>query len=120
MRYQKLHWTDHSKLKMRQYGISKSKVMAILRRPQRIEAGIAPGTTALMAAAKSYAKQAAKRPPGEIWLMYADANHIRKIISVWRYPGVSKPGEHIPIPQEIREELLITNAHVFGGNYANE
>jgi hypothetical protein len=31
---------------------------------------------------------------------------IRRIISAWRYPGISKPGEEIPVPEEIRRELL--------------
>jgi len=26
----------------------------------------------------------------------------RKIISAWRYPGISKPGETIPIPEDIK------------------
>jgi len=27
---------------------------------------------------------------------------MRKIISAWRYPGVSRPGEEIPIPEDIK------------------
>ena len=55
---------------------------------------------------------APKKNPGEIWLMYKDvalrhgSGQVRKIISAWRYPGVSKPGEAIPIPEEIKQELL--------------
>jgi hypothetical protein len=42
--------------------------------------------------------------------MYKDVNkksegNIRKIISAWRYPGITKPGEAIPIPEDIRLEL---------------
>jgi hypothetical protein len=77
-----------------------------MRKPERKEKGIAPGCTALMQTRKSNMK-----PPGEIWLMYKDTHStgsgqaIRKIISAWRYPGISKPGENIPIPEDIKNEL---------------
>ncbi len=100
----KIFWTGHSKVKMRQYGLSPGKILQVLRKPERKEKGIAPGCTALMQTRKSNMK-----PPGEIWLMYKDTKDLRKIISAWRYPGVSKPGENIPIPVEIKEELLHGN-----------
>ncbi len=118
----KIHWTEHSKIKMRQYGLSKQKLFGIIRNPERKEKGIVPGTVALMKTNKiffsvkktslSNAWKAPKRAPGEIWLMYKDVTfrrgsvQERKIISAWRYPGISKPGEPIPIPEEIRQELL--------------
>ncbi len=114
MPYRKIYWTDHVKLKMRQYGLSKGKLLNLLAKPERKEQGIAPQTVAVMTANKSYSKTkptAAKasawqrKPSGEIWLMYADTDNLRKIISAWRYPGISKPGEAIPIPEHIREEL---------------
>ena len=37
------------------------------------------------------------------------SGQVRKIISAWRYPGISKPGEEIPIPEDIRQELLNDN-----------
>jgi hypothetical protein len=121
--FRKLFWTEHSKIKMRQYGLSKQKLLGILARPERKERGIAPGTTAVMKTNKIFFKEkrisltdAWRRPkkaPGEIWIMYRDikkslkyAENIRKIISAWRYPGISKPGEAIPIPDDIRQELL--------------
>ncbi len=108
----KIFWTAHSKIKMRQYGLSAGKLLQIIRRPERKEKGIASGTTAVMQTRKVFtsAKVLATRknsvPPGEIWLMYKDIKDIRNIISAWRYPGVSKPGESIPIPEDIRQELL--------------
>ena len=52
----------------------------------------------------------ARKAPGEIWIMYKDVKMdmlpARKIISAWRYPGISKPGEEIPIPEDIKQELL--------------
>jgi hypothetical protein len=129
--FKKLVWTQHSEIKMRQYALSKQKILGILRKPERKEKGIAPGTTAVMKTNKVFkktipllkgktqpalAKASAwqRKAPGEIWLMYKDVNsqkmgQIRKIISAWRYPGVSKPGEEIPIPDDIKQELLKNN-----------
>ena len=120
--YRKLFWTEHSKIKMRQYGLSKQKLLGILYKPERKEQGIVPGTTAVMKTNKilfnakkvtvSDAWKKPKRAPGEIWLMYKDvtlrpgSGQERKIISAWRYPGISKPGEAIPIPEDIRQELI--------------
>lgn len=101
---------------MRQYGLSKQKLFGILRSPERKEKGIVLGTTAVMKTNKVFFKekrvtlskawQKPKKAPGEIWLMYRDTKDQRKIISAWRYPGVSKPGEEIPIPEDIRQELI--------------
>ena len=35
-------WTAHARIKMRQYGLSESRVKRILRWPRRLEKGIAP------------------------------------------------------------------------------
>ena len=43
--------------------------------------------------------------------MYKDTKDLRKIISAWRYPGISKPGEEIPIPEDIRQEILNENGN---------
>jgi len=117
--YRKLFWTEHSKIKMKQYGLSKQKLLGILYRPERKEKGIVPGTSAAMKTNKVYFKtkqislskawQKPKKAPGEIWLMYKDVKDLRKIISAWRYPGISKPGEEIPVPEDIRQELLKNN-----------
>lgn len=115
--FRKTIWTEHSKIKMRQYGLSKQKLLSILHKPERKEQGIVPGTIAHMRTNKVFFKEkqitlagAWKKPrkaPGEIWLMFKDTKDFRKIISAWRYPGISKPGEEIPIPEDIRKELFI-------------
>ena len=114
-KYRKIYWTDHSKIKMRQYGLSKSKLLQLIYKPERKERGIADGTVAVMSsfARSGVARQTEsksqfkyKKAPGEVWLMYKDDQSLRKIISAWRYPGISKPGENIPIPDDIRRELL--------------
>ncbi|OGZ79123.1 MAG: hypothetical protein A2528_00600 [Candidatus Staskawiczbacteria bacterium RIFOXYD2_FULL_37_9] len=128
--YKKLFWTEHSKIKMRQYGLSKQKLLGILYRPERKEQGIAPGTSAVMKTNKTFFRekqitlekalrqaqglttwQKPKKAPGEIWIMFKDIRkkeegEVRKIISAWRYPGISKPGEEIPIPEDIKNEIL--------------
>lgn len=110
MSFKKNIWTQHSLLKIKQYGLSKNKLLAILYKPERKELGIVPGTTAVMKTNKLFLNSKLnswkKRVPGEIWIMYKDDKSERKIISCWRYPGISKPGEEIPIPEDIKQEII--------------
>jgi hypothetical protein len=111
-----LAWTEHSKIKMRQYGLSKQKILGILRKPERVEQAIVPGLVAAMKTNKIFFKEKKidikkalwqpKRAPGEIWVMYKENDQEKKIVSVWRYPGISKPGEEIPIPEDIKNDLI--------------
>jgi len=95
---------------MRQYGLSKDKLIKLIRKPERFEEGIVPKTIAVMQTNKLYNKNnlrlnskekiwSQKKVAGEIWLMYQDIKNknLRKIISAWRYPGISKPGESADI-----------------------
>ncbi len=100
--HKKLHWTQHVKSKMRQYRLSKSRILRVLYRPSRTEKGIAPETIAVMQPVSK------RKKVGEIWLMYQDTQKMRKIITAWRYPGKSPIGEKIPIPEDIRLELTKT------------
>jgi hypothetical protein len=92
---------------MRYYGISESLIKRIIRFPARKEEGIAPGTVAVMQSGTN------KKKPSEIWVMFTEAKKIkkqftapkRKIVSAWRYPGISPIGKKIPIPDEIAQEL---------------
>src|SRR3989344_61613 len=92
-----LHWTSHSKYKMRFYGLSESRLKRVISYPKRIEEGIAPDTVAMMQSAGS------EKHPYEIWLMIQDEKKRRKVISAWRYPGKTKPGQ--PLPEEIMKEI---------------
>lgn len=92
-----LYWTSHSKYKMRFYGLSESRLKRVISYPKRIEEGIAPDTVAMMQSAGS------EKHPYEIWLMIQDEKSRRKVISAWRYPGKTKPGQ--PLPQEIMKEI---------------
>jgi hypothetical protein len=113
----KLKWTKHAEEKMRFYGLSESRIKRVLRHPMRVEEGIAPETTAVMQRAGS------KKHPYEIWVMYQEKlktqNSKRKIkeefflnnnqqvviISAWRYPGITKPGRPVPVPEGVWEEI---------------
>ncbi len=92
-----LHWTSHSRYKMRQYGLSEARVQRIMHSPARVEEGIAPKTVAMMQRAGSL------KHPHELWVMIAEDSRRRKIVSTWRYPGTTKKGE--PLPEEILREL---------------
>lgn len=116
-----LHWTKHAKAKMRYYALSEQRVRRVLKTPSRIEEGIAPETIALMQRAGS------KKHPYEIWVMIQETrinadqtqinadkyprksalnpreSAITKIISAWRYPGITRPGD--PLPEEILREF---------------
>jgi hypothetical protein len=104
---EKIVWTNHVKDKMRYYKLSAKQVLRILRRPGRREEGIAPGTAAAMQ------KTGTKKNPKEIWTMYQASEKIisgkkykkLKIISAWRYPGVTPVGERPQIPQEVLFDL---------------
>ncbi len=107
----RFYWTLHIKEKMRYYRISEGLLRRILKSPARQEKGIAPRTIALM-------RPAGTKKPSEIWLMYqlvrqnsskrnlgGQVSQKKKMISAWRYPGISPKGEPIPIPEDIVEEL---------------
>lgn len=102
-----LVWTRHIAKKMMFYGLSASKIKSVLSRHDREEQGIAPDTIAVMK------KSGSAKHPYEIWAMYQDKEIIqdgiknarRVVITAWRYPGVSKPKEKIPIPEGVLEEL---------------
>ncbi len=106
---QKVFWTTHSKIKMRQYGFSAKRVLRILRKPDRSEEGIAPKTIAAMQITGT------KKHPTEAWMMYQIKSEKRKtkseklkqirIISAWRYPGRTLEGERPIIPEDTIKEL---------------
>lgn len=111
--------TRHGEFKMRQYALSEQKVRSVVRNPRRIEEGVANNTVAVMqpVSPKRDAK-GIETWKQEIWVMYQKNAHNKtstlknrdflptqriKIISAWRYPGVSP--KRNPIPQDILREL---------------
>ena len=91
-------FTSHAKSKMNFYKLSEQKIKGIIHMPLRCEIGIAPNTIAVM---KQFGNGKNK---SEIWTMYTDLKNERRIISAWRYPGITKPGE--PLPKEIMDQLI--------------
>jgi hypothetical protein len=116
---------------MMQYGLSAQRVTRVIRSFQRIEEGIAKNTVAVMQPNSiKIDKEGKKKWSQEIWVMYQKSvknskckiksdnkdnkeisnlkqiifgSNQLKIISVWRYPGVSPKNN--PIPSEILDEI---------------
>lgn len=99
----KIIWTKHSEKKIKFYNLSKSRILRIIKKPFRIEEGIAPKTIALMQPSKILKKELKPTWKQEIWTMIQKSKNGLKIISAWRYPGKSPANN--PIPQEIITEL---------------
>jgi len=88
----KYYWTAHVAEKMHYYGLSEQKVLGVIRRPQRIETGIAENTVAVMIPVGNIKKN--KKPSmwnrsfnddgeqekwsQEIWVMYQTKNQKSK------------------------------------------
>jgi len=125
---EKYFWTNHAIYKLRQYGLSAQRVIRVINNPQRKEEGIVEKTIAVMQPASTKNKNGKKFWSQEIWAMYTSAkggkvkseklkvqsdfenlisNKLKtnqlKIISAWRYPGVSPKKD--PIPEEILREI---------------
>lgn len=97
-------WTQHSRIKMSYYGLSESRVKRVLRNPSRKEEGIAPKTFACMQPASTKTKDGKKMWSQELWVMAQQTKKgDTKIISAWRYPGMSKI--RAPLPAEVQMEI---------------
>ena len=104
---ERISWTKHVKEKMKFYGLNEGRLRRLLSNPKRKQEGIVSGTIAIMQPAGS------QKHPTEIWLMYQIVSQRSKtkgqkirIISAWRYPGVSPISQPPPIPEDIAQELL--------------
>ena len=94
-------WTGHALGKMRYYGLTAQRILRVINNPARIEEGVAEKTTAVMQPASVNRKK--QTWSSEIWAMYQLIKAQYKIISVWRYPGVSP--KRNSIPEEIIDEV---------------
>ena len=107
-------WTRHVVRKMVHYRLTPARVMRVVRAPERLEEGVAPGTLAGMQRAGSKAK------PTEVWAMWREEAKARTafdakagiatqprriIITAWRYPGTSPVRSAVPIPEDVLAEL---------------
>lgn len=107
----KYKWTNHVKRKMAYYGLSGDRIKRIIRNPKRCENGVAENTIAVMQPTGT------KKKPTEVWAMYSfskktilssskgQGSKRKIIITAWRYPGISKIRDQIPIPSDILAEL---------------
>ncbi len=98
-----LQWTLHARAKMNHYRLSPARVRHVLHSPKRVEEGVAPKTVAMMQPVSiktaggrpgAHLAHAGAKPESwtqEIWVMVQDVAGARKVISAWRYPGVTKP-----------------------------
>jgi hypothetical protein len=125
------YWTEHSIFKMRYYALSAQKILHVIKKPERKEEGIVKNTIAVMQPVNPKILKGKKIWKQEIWAMYQarragnpndqiskpkqiknsklkncqlpTTNYKLKIISVWRYPGVSPQKD--PIPSDILAEI---------------
>jgi hypothetical protein len=116
-------WTGHAADKMLQYGLSADRLKRVIRFPTRTEESVVEGTIACMQPASVKTVNGKKTWSQEIWVMYKVEktkpktekkseldNYFKmfkpqaklKIITAWRYPGVSPKRD--PVPQEIIDE----------------
>lgn len=112
-------FTRHAEYKMKQYALSAQRVRTVLRNPKRREEGIVKDTIAVMQPVSTRHRDGKETWTQEIWVMYITAKSQKpkakspgpgipspgniRIISAWRYPGVSPQGN--PIPEEILREI---------------
>jgi hypothetical protein len=98
------YWTEHAKFKMSFYGLSPQKVLGIISRPSRKEEGIVEKTVAVMKPVSPKIVNGKETWKSEVWAMYQKQKNKLKIISAWRYPGVSP--KRNPIPEDILAEIV--------------
>ncbi|MBS3903003.1 MAG: hypothetical protein KGZ30_01355 [Anaplasmataceae bacterium] len=99
-----LRWTHHAKEKMGYYKLSEGRVRRVIHSPERTEIGIAPDTEAYMQPSSLKSSQKGRRDwTQEVWVMAKNIPDGRLVISAWRYPGKTKPGE--PLPEAIQAEI---------------
>ncbi len=108
----KYFWTEHAKFKLKQYGLSEQRIRRVIRSPYRKEEGIVKNTVAVMQPQSSKKVDGKEFWKQEIWAMYQKERKTKKlslipgkfkIISAWRYPGVSPKNN--PIPEDILQEI---------------
>ena len=112
---EKYEWTQHAVFKMKQYGLTAQRILRVVKNPQRTEEGIVKNTIAVMQPASLRTKDGKRVWSQEIWAMYQIKGKSKnekgktfgmakiRLISAWRYPGVSPKRD--PIPEEILREL---------------
>ncbi len=111
IRQKSLHWTNHAKGKMRFYQLSEQRIRRVLNSPKRVEEGIAPKTVAMMQPVSVKKDKGREIWKQEIWAMIEETESQRRIISAWRYPGMTKPRSEIALNllKNAYEEFISSN-----------
>lgn len=116
--------------KMVYYGLGEGRIRRVIKNGARREEGVAPNTVAMMQrndtpkrkeeiwvmvqenkkstpTPRNGGGRGSDRSVGERLEALRLSLHKPKmtIISAWRYPGITKPGKAIPIPEDILAEL---------------
>lgn len=104
----KIIWTRHAEKKIREHALSMSRVLRAIHSPDRIESGLAENTIAVIK------KTGSIKHPFEIWVMFSDRGEERTIVSAWRYPGATKPGEALPISLINRISMELDSYRIAG------
>jgi len=97
----KFFWTKHAVEKMKFYGLTPQRVLRIIKLPERREESIVENCVACMQSLGTKKKT-------EIWVMYQKnlkVKNQKKIISAWRYPGVSPKNKMPVIPEDVWEGI---------------
>ena len=109
----KIYWTKHSIQKMKFYGLTPQRVLRIIKNPERREVAIVEKCVACMQSIGTKKKT-------EVWVMYQIrkqeagggmleknllSKNQKKIISVWRYPGVSPKNKMPIIPEDVLNQI---------------
>ena len=100
-----LQWTLHARAKMNHYRLSPARVRHVLHSPKRVEEGVAPKTVAMMQPVSMKIVGKKESWNQEVWVMVQDAGGVRKVISAWRYPGVTKARDAAFLKKEYSEFL---------------
>ena len=100
-----LQWTLHARAKMNHYRLSPARVRHVLHSPKRVEEGVAPKMVAMMQPVSMKLLGKKESWTQEIWVMVQDVANARKVISAWRYPGVTKPRDAAFLKKEYGEFL---------------
>ena len=100
-----LQWTLHARAKMNHYRLSPARVRHVMHTPKRVEEGVAPKTVAMMQPVSLRLVGKKESWTQEIWVMVQDVPGARKVISAWRYPGVTKARDAAFLQKEYSEFL---------------
>ncbi len=114
----KYYWTQHVVGKMHHYGLSEQKVLGVIRRPKRIETGIAPDTVAVMqpAGMMKYDNENKKESwKQEIWVMYQIKTNNLQLTTDNKFTSKNKALQKLQASINSKKKITIISAWRFPG-----